>query len=89
MVHLLYLLNISPISTTCVEILFLKRKLIKTCLRNKVGQVILDQFLGIGMELPKEIFDDSLRVYVVEKTEKSELNFDLILFVFCFTDLIF
>ena len=58
--YLLYLLNIFPISVACVERLFSKMKLIKTCLRNKLAQVKLDQLLHIGTESPHNGFDDNV-----------------------------
>ena len=53
------MLNIFTFSAVCVERLFSKMRLIKTCLRSKLGQVKLDQLLPIGTDLPKEGFDNS------------------------------
>ena len=94
------MLNIFPFSAVCVERLFSKMRLIKTCLRSKLGQVKLDQLLPIGTDLPKEGFDNSkckakgsfnyLWQQRTEKTtQKSELKFVLKLLVFCFTYILF
>ena len=48
MMYLLYLLSTFPISAACVERLFSKMKLIKTCLSSKLGQIKLDQALCFG-----------------------------------------
>ena len=73
MMYLLYFEYFS-FSAACVERLFLKMKLIKTCLRSKLGQVKLEQFLCIGRELLEEGFDDSIYKYFVDKWKKRPRN---------------
>ena len=43
MMFFLYILLLFPVSVACVERLFFKTKLIKTCLQNQLPQVHLDQ----------------------------------------------
>ena len=74
MMCLLYLLNIFPISTACVERLFSKMKLIKTCSRNKLAQVKLDQLLRISTESPHDGFDDNVYEYFVDELKKLNPN---------------
>lgn len=72
MTYLLYLLNMFDIMSARVERLLLKIKLIKTCLRRKLGQLKLDQLLCIGTNSLKNGFDDVIYGYFVDKMKKTE-----------------
>ena len=69
--YLLCLLNTFPISAACVKRLFLKMKLLKTCLRSKLGQVKLDQLLRIKMDPPEEEFDNRIYKYLDELRKQN------------------
>ena len=68
---LLYMLNTFPLSTACVERPFLRMKLIKTCLRNQLSQVRLNQLLRIGSKSPKDGYNDNVYQYFVGELKKG------------------
>ena len=67
------------VSEACVEKLFSKMKLIKTCLRSQLSQVHLDQLLHIATESPIEGFsDDTYEEFVNEiKKRNPKLRIDI------------
>ena len=65
----IYLLELSlmfPLSVACVERLFSKMKLIKTRLRNQLGQTTLDSLLRISTESPDAFQDDEFEFFANE-----------------------
>ena len=65
----MYLLKLSlifPLSVACVESLFSKMKLIKTCLQNQLGQFSLDSLLCISTEALEKFQDDEYKFFVDE-----------------------
>ena len=63
---LFYYLLLFPLSTACVERLFSKMKLIKTCLRNHLSQSTLKNLLFTATEAPKDFHDDHYEHFVNE-----------------------
>ena len=53
-----------PLSVACVERLFYKMKLIKTRLRNQLGETTLDNLLRISTESPTGYDDDEYEYFV-------------------------
>ena len=64
--HLLKFSLMFPLSVACVEHLFCKMKLIKTCLRNQLGETTLDSLLRISTESPTGFNDDEYKYFVDE-----------------------
>ena len=65
----IYLLKLSlmfPLSVACVERSFSKMKLIKTRLRNQLGQSSLDSLLRISTESPQHFQDNEYELFVDE-----------------------
>ena len=56
----------TPLSVACVERLFSKMKLIKTRLRNQLGQTTLDSLLRISTESPDAFQDDEFEFFANE-----------------------
>lgn len=65
-VYLLKLSLMFPLSVACVERLFSKMKLIKTRLRNQLGQTSLDSLLRISTESPSKFQEDEYEHFVDE-----------------------
>ena len=72
---LFYYLLLFPLSTACIEILFSKMKLIKTCLRNNLSQSTLENLLFIATEAPKDFHDDHYK-HLNAFTQKRESSFE-------------
>ena len=64
--HLLKLSLMFPLSVACVEHLFSKMKLIKTRLRNQLGETTLDSLLRISTESLTGFIDDEYKYFVDE-----------------------
>ena len=64
--HLLKLLLMFPLSVACVERLISKMKLMKTRLRNQLGETTLDRLLRISAGTPTGFDDDKCKYYVDE-----------------------
>ena len=63
----MYLLELSimfPLSVSCIERLFLRMKLIKTCLKNQLSQTSLDSLLRISTEKPTKFSNDEYEHFV-------------------------
>ena len=75
---------ICPISNATVERLFSKLKLVKTALRNQLGDRMLDSLLRIKTEAPDELCDSDLDILVnlfkgelVEKSKTGKIRVKL------------
>ena len=68
----LCMLNIFPLSVACVERLFLRMKLIKTCLKYQLSQVRLNQFLRIATELHKDGYDNNVYEYFDDELKHAK-----------------
>ena len=55
-----------PLSVACVERLISKMKLMKTRLRNQLGETTLDSLLRISAGTPTGFDDDKCKYYVDE-----------------------
>ena len=63
-IHLLMLSLMFLFCTACVEHLFFKMKLTKTCLRNQLGETTLDSPLQITTESSTGFNDDKYNYFV-------------------------
>ena len=64
--NLLKLSLMFPLRVACAKHLFSKMKLIKTCLRNQLGETNLDSLLWISTESPTGFKDDEYKYFVDE-----------------------
>ena len=68
-----------PIGTASVEISFSQMKLIKTRLRNRLGELSLSRLMKIAIESPETLFYSDLQDLVTFGTKKvEELQFKLL-----------
>ena len=68
-----------PIGTASVERLFSQMKLIKTRLRNRLGEFGLSHLMKIAIESPETLFDSDLEEVVISWHRKvEELQFKLL-----------
>ena len=63
---LFYYLLLFLLSTACVERLFFKMKLIKTCLRNNLSQSTLENLVFIATEAQEDFLDGHYKHFVNE-----------------------
>ena len=67
-----------PISTASVERSFSQMKLIKTRLRNRLGELSLSLLMEIAIESPETLFDSDLEVVTIWNKKVEELQFKLL-----------
>ena len=68
------MLSLYPLSVACIERVFMKMKLIKTCLPNHLAQVQFDQLSRIASESSKEGYHDRIYKNFVEALKGANLK---------------
>ena len=70
MTTLLHIVSVLPVGSTTVERSFSRMKLIKTRLRNRLGEERLEMLMLIGMEGPEEL-TDGMREAMIDRFKYS------------------
>ena len=71
MTPLLNIVTVLPVGSTTVERSFSRMKIIKTRLRNRMGDDTLESLMLIAMEGP-DMLTDSLRNTIIDKFKKTK-----------------